>query len=131
MPFQMLSTGKKTDAHIRKTLHQWWEESGQTMAKAGEAIEWSQQTVSAYFNGGQQIDIVRCFAWCEHFGYTVADLLKEAPKPKAENPRLKLLREAFLRQDEKMQDGILALIGALPSEAQAGRAAPRRAGRRG
>lgn len=132
MPFQMLSTGKKLDAHIRERFRQWFIESGQTQAQAGKPIEWAQQTVANYFAGGQQIDIVRAVAWCDHFGYTFADLLGKTPASKPVDATRQALWEGFSRLNPEMQTALLGLVGALPSKSRQGRVVTKRvAGRRG
>lgn len=88
MPFKAFSTGKGTAAFIRVRFKQWLKASGRTQAEAGYVIEWEQQTVSAYFAGGQQIDLVRAVAWCEYFGFTVEALMRGAPKPVLREPKL-------------------------------------------
>lgn len=113
MPFVALTTGAKTEQHIRRRFRQWFERSGQSQREAGAAIEWEQQTVSQYFAGHQQIDLVRAITWCEHFGYTVEELLAKSPRTKPENPRLRKLVNAFHGSDERGQEALLNVADAV------------------
>ena len=108
MPFVALSTGEKTEQHIRKRFREWFEKSGQTQKEAGAAIEWEQQTVSSYFAGTQQIDFVRAITWCKHFGFEVEDLLAKSPRTKPENPRLQRLINKWSSMTKAEQDWYLA-----------------------
>lgn len=129
MPFQALSTGKKLEDHVRNRFRQWCKESGKTQRQAGEPIEWAQQTVNQYFSGEQQIDLVRAIEWCKVFGYSITDLLSNAPNPKPKDARLQRLADGLSRQPVAMQDALIAMVDALPSRARPGRAS-RRAGSR-
>ena len=113
MPFVALTTGAKTEQHIRKRFKEWFDQSGQSQKEAGAAIEWGQQTVSSYFNGNQQIDFVRAITWCDHFGRSVEELLAKSPRTKPVNPRLRKLVNAFHGSDEQGQDALLNVADAV------------------
>jgi transcriptional regulator with XRE-family HTH domain len=126
MPFVALSTGEKTEQHIRKRFREWFEASGQTQKEAGQAIEWEQQTVSSYFNGNQQIDFVRAIAWCDHFNKSLEQLLAKSPRPKTADPGLQTWVNTYNGQDEQGRKTLLGFIGTM----QRGRRAPKdRSGR--
>ena len=109
MPFVALSTAEKTEAHIRRRFREWFDASRQTQKEAGAAIEWEQQTVSCYFRGEQQIDFMRALAWCEHFGYTIEDLLTKAPRPRPADPTLQEWINIFQGQDPERKRQLLAM----------------------
>jgi len=106
VPHIPLSTGAKLDQHIRRRFRQWLDASGQSQTQAGAAIEWGQQAVSSYFAGHQSIDLFRAVAWCDHFGYTLHDLLAKAPSRPAD-PRAQRLLDAFHRLDRSGQDFLI------------------------
>lgn len=126
MPLQQLASGKKLADHIRARFIDWYKKSGLSQEQAGEPIEWSQQTVSQYFNGEQTIDLVRVIAWCKFFGYELTDLIEDGPVQPAD-PRIVELVQGFNRQSEPVQNAVLGLVGAIGQQrvsSQAKRRAP-------
>jgi hypothetical protein len=126
MPFKPMSNSRKVEDRVRTKFHQWWKDSGETQEKVGVPIEWDQRSVSEYFLGNQQIDLVRAVKWCEFYGRTPNELFDDGDKRDKANPKLLRLTALITRADDELLEVIHGVAAALIGRSAAGRAVPPR-----
>jgi transcriptional regulator with XRE-family HTH domain len=109
MPFEGMTGHRRWQNQVRRRFRAWAKESGLTQKQLGDEVEWEQQTVSCYFAGSQDIDLIRAITWCDFFGYTITDLLSRTRTPHP-NPRLQRAVALFHRMTPREQDFMLEVI---------------------
>lgn len=117
----------RLDDLARKRLAAFRAEHGYTQGKAGEAVGWTQTSVSKYELGDFDADLDTLAAFASFYETTLAALLSTEGPQRPADPRWQQLRAAYERLTEAQRDALLVMLSATPAPTKA---RPSGAGRR-